>query len=572
MSEAWSDEKKRFLLSSGHVLAMGGPGAGKTHVSLVKARNEIRAGRLAEGQRVLFLSFARSTVARIAEKAAQLVGREELRQLEISTYHSFAWSILKSHAYLLNGRKRVRLLPPPEAAAHLADIEAERHDNEKERLFYEEGRLHFDLFARLSAKLLANSQALTNIYTETYPLIILDEFQDTDVDQWSLMRLLGHESRLIALGDPEQRIYEFRGADPARLSEFASEFRAETITFVGENHRSNGTDITTFGNDLLTDAHKGRQYNDVRIVRYGFYGGRSPHYQLKTRVLAALRRLNAIPDSSVAILVPSRPMMIQVSDYLSTAIDALPELEHDVAMDTEPPALAAVVIAAALEAGREAATNDRLLIALMSHIRGRGGRDGTPRAELELAAALNTFRSTGKIRGVRRLELVDECQRIARECCQNAFTGSAGDDWLKVRSLFAQSPAPVMRRVAEDARYLRLLHRGSSLRNSLGAIWKEFGHYGGAERAVKDALLQEHFAAAQSKTKGLHVMTIHKSKGKEFDEVFVYEGRHHSRLMKRPDEPNVVAQDRLVLRVAVTRAIRRATILTPADNISPFLT
>ncbi|KXV15810.1 DNA helicase UvrD [Caballeronia megalochromosomata] len=551
---------------------MGGPGAGKTHVSLVKARNEIRAGALAEGQRVLFLSFARSTVARIAEKAVQLVGRQELQQLEINTYHSFAWSILRSHAYLLNGRTRVRLLPPPEAAAHLADFATERRDEEKERLFYEEGRLHFDLFARLSARLLSCSKALTRIYSQAYPLIILDEFQDTDADQWALMRLLGQQSRLIALGDPEQRIYEFRGADPARLSEFATEFRADTFDFVGENHRSSGTDITTFGNDLLTDAHKGKRYSDVRIFPYGYYFGRSPHYQLKTRVLAAVRRLIGAADFSVAILVPSRALMIGVSDYLSTASDGLPELDHDVAMDAEPPALAAVVIAATLEGGREQEVNDRLLGALMSHIRGRGGRDGTPRADLELAAALNAFRSTGKIRGVRRKELIDECQRIAGECCRKTFTGSAVDDWLAVRSLFAQSRATALQRIAEDARYLRLLHRGSAFRNSLSAIWKEFGHYSGAERAVKDALLQEHFAASQSKTKGLHVMTIHKSKGKEFDEVFVYEGRHHSRLMKRPEDPNAVAQDRLVLRVAVTRAIHRATILTPADSISPFLT
>ncbi|HBO7191100.1 TPA: ATP-dependent helicase, partial [Pseudomonas aeruginosa] len=64
---------------------MGGPGGGKTHVALVKARDEIRSGVLKPGQKILFLSFARPTVARIIEKASELISREDLKQLEVST-------------------------------------------------------------------------------------------------------------------------------------------------------------------------------------------------------------------------------------------------------------------------------------------------------------------------------------------------------------------------------------------------------------------------------------------------------------------------------------------------------
>ncbi len=68
MTEVWSDQKRGFLASAGHTLALGGPGAGKTHVALVKARDEIRSGLLKPGQKILFLSFARPTVARIIER------------------------------------------------------------------------------------------------------------------------------------------------------------------------------------------------------------------------------------------------------------------------------------------------------------------------------------------------------------------------------------------------------------------------------------------------------------------------------------------------------------------------
>ena len=125
---AWSPHKLAFLAYPGHALALAGPGAGKTHVALVKAQQQVASGVLKPGQKVLFLSFARPTVARILEKAAELISPEQLRHLEINTYHGFAWSILRSHGYLLNSARTITLLPPPEAAAHFADIEADARE------------------------------------------------------------------------------------------------------------------------------------------------------------------------------------------------------------------------------------------------------------------------------------------------------------------------------------------------------------------------------------------------------------------------------------------------------------
>ena len=65
-------------------------------------------------------------------------------------------------------------------------------------------------------------------------------------------------------------------------------------------------------------------------------------------------------------------------------------------------------------------------------------------------------------------------------------------------------------------------------------------------------------------------MTIHKSKGKEFDEVIIYDGLYQ-RIAKATQDPKICAQNLLVLRVGVTRAIRRTTILTPKRDTCPFL-
>lgn len=567
----WSPQKLAFLACPGHALALAGPGAGKTHVALVKAQQQVASGALKPGQKVLFLSFARPTVARIVEKAAELISPEELKHLEINTYHGFAWSILRSHGYLLNTAKPITLLPPPEAAAHFADVGADAREQEMLRLFEKEGRLHFDLFARLVAQLFQRSDRLASIYCDAYPMVILDEFQDTNTDEWALIRQLGRHSRLIALGDPEQRIYDFRGADPRRLSEFVEVFQPQSFDFSGENHRSNGTDITVFGNDLLTDRNRGKQYTHVKIVRYGFRRNQSSHFRAKAEVLAALRRLRNEPNTSLAVLVPSKAFMLQFSQYLSSDLDGLPELRHDVAMDAESPSLAAKVIAVLLEGGSAVALASRLVATLHTHIRGRAGNKAPAQAEMDLADAIGIYMSTGRIRGKNRELVVKECQRIAAKRADFILSGNPEEDWVAMRELIAMSTAPQVARVAEDARFLRLLHRGSSLRTALSEMWRMQGDYVGAEVALGEALLQEHFVAAQKEWRGLHVMTIHKAKGKEFDEVIIYEGTFSGRIVATKADARRIAQSKLVLRVAVTRAIRRSTIVTPERDGCQFL-
>ena len=65
-------------------------------------------------------------------------------------------------------------------------------------------------------------------------------------------------------------------------------------------------------------------------------------------------------------------------------------------------------------------------------------------------------------------------------------------------------------------------------------------------------------------------MTVRKSKGKEFDEVVIYDGLFQG-IVRDPSNEKAVAQNRLALRVTVTHAIKRANILIPKKNPCPFL-
>lgn len=157
---------------------------------------------------------------------------------------------------------------------------------------------------------------------------------------------------------------------------------------------------------------------------------------------------------------------------------------------------------------------------------------------------------------------------IAKWRMDTALSGDPEFDWLQVRKKLLESNAECLQQMGNDARYLRLLHKGSFLRTTLNRLWRDHGEYAGASEAVANALLYENFELSVAPAFGVHVMTIHKSKGKEFDEVIIYEGLHRGRLLQKNGDPD---KARLMLRVAVTRAKQRVTILTPRENKSLLL-
>lgn len=210
-----TEAQKGVLEAEGHQLITGGPGSGKTTVSILKAA-KIGREALKPGQRILFLSFARATVSRVLEAIDEekQITRKEKAVIEVDTYHAFFWRILKTHGYLVGFPRRMTILTPPneaialsglrsgyKAASKLTDEEKaekkKREEAERERLAREEGKVCFDLFATKVGDLLHGSQKVRALISTMYPFIILDEFQDTSAEQWRVVEALGMGSHSL---------------------------------------------------------------------------------------------------------------------------------------------------------------------------------------------------------------------------------------------------------------------------------------------------------------------------------------------------------------------------------------
>jgi DNA helicase II / ATP-dependent DNA helicase PcrA len=557
------DDKRQTILDcNSNMIVLGGPGSGKTTIALVKADKEISS--LAKNKKILFLSFARATVARVQESASQSICRDNLKSIEVSTYHGFFWNILKSHGYLISSISPLTLISPADAAVKMSHLKAEERQQEFERIFKEEGIIGFDLFAQKVKEIFSKFKKLRDIYCRAYPIIIVDEFQDTNSEEWDVIKLLGQTSRIIALADADQRIYEFRGADPARIGQFMTQFTPKSFDFGNENNRSNGTDITIFGNDLLSGANRTKTYSDVFVINCPYYKNLHEMYLLKTNILSAINRLKQQVQWSIAVLVPTKKQMLVASNYLSSNKDNLSILSHDVAIDAEGPTLAGSLFSSLLEK-HDDLESLKILIAMkvINYIRGKNGAKPPAQADLAVAASLEKYIQTKK----RKPKIFTEIESVATARITLTFSGNPLEDWMTCLKSFSDIVTQKnLVSLQEDSRYVRLLHKGSQLREALSGAWKTNRFYKGAEALYQNAIQQENFSSTVKAFSGIHVMTIHKSKGKQFDEVFIYEGYRQGRIVSNPADQVRVAQARLTLRVGITRAQKRATILTPSGN------
>ena len=563
MSFELSDEAKAVLVHDGPVLVLGGPGSGKTTLSLLKAQQLIPT--LRPGQEILFLSFSRAAVRQVLLRCAGVLTSAERKLITVKTYHAFCMDLLRAHGRLLNGRP-ARILFPAEARLRKTALGSGVWDAEEVRLAAEDGVYAFDQFAPSAAQLVGGSLALAELISDRYPIVILDEFQDTSDAEWELVQHLAERSRVIVLADPDQRIFEWdKRVDPRRLEQLREVVSPEEFDLGGANYRSPNAGVLAYADAVLRNG----VLPDTRDVQDLSYAGKN--FALAVHVSVAwafseLRKLE-VENPSVAVLARTNALVGQISSALETqhTFKGVPyaPIEHELVWDAEQTTAAALVVASILEwpekAEREGVAASLEAIADFYDVKNAN------RPSASSTSARDKYRNYAQqVRGDR------VSRRPARALSGLLAAGSNGielvgdptTDWLTARDLI--TGIEDLAEIANNARYVRLFRASGEIGGRLGDQWSQTGTYGSAAEIVRHALEASLVMGDQRAPRGCILMSLHKSKGKEFDAIVLVEGQYTGQFFNPEKEQAPFMATRRLLRVGITRARRRVTIVRPS--------
>ncbi|MEW6688504.1 MAG: UvrD-helicase domain-containing protein [Pseudomonadota bacterium] len=282
-------------LPEGHALVLAGAGSGKTRVLTTRIAWLIKSERVSPGG-VLAVTFTNKAAREMVTRLAAMLPVSP-RGLWIGTFHGLSNRLLRAHhreAALprefqildmqdqLSAVKRLcraldvdeDRLPPRElqqfinackeeglragavpAATDLARRQAglyAAYDEQCQR----EGVVDFAELLLRSFELLSRNQMLREHYQQRFRHVLVDEFQDTNALQYRWLKLFSaRETSLFAVGDDDQSIYGFRGANVGNLAEFEREYARGKVVRLEQNYRSHGN-ILDAANALIANNRK----------------------------------------------------------------------------------------------------------------------------------------------------------------------------------------------------------------------------------------------------------------------------------------------------------------------------
>ncbi|MGP5388280.1 UvrD-helicase domain-containing protein [Glutamicibacter arilaitensis] len=558
-----SSAAQNALSHDGPSLVIGGPGSGKTTLSLLKAKSMIQTLQL--GQEILFLSFSRAAVRQVETRCRDLLNADDRQRITVRTYHAFSIDILRTHGRLLNGHIP-RIIYPRTENLTKATFDGD-WSLEAERLARDEGRFVFDQFAAAAAKLTSESDSVASLIANKYPVIIFDEFQDTDDAQWDLVRALCERSRAVFMADPEQRIFDYDSrVDPERLNQLRSQISPAEFDLSGENHRSPDAGILQFANAVLSNRPLPKT-SDVIIRTYRGNAFDSTIHAGVVWLRASLRRAG-IADPSVVVLARTNALVGKISTVLdaehSYNKQLLKPVVHDVLWDADLTAAAALVVASILEWNGKAKE-----VALSSTFERIADYFDTKNA---ISASNAAKQTSERYRNAAARARRSESQRLkSAKALSDVYQhglilqGDPSRDWLQARELL--NNCKDLAELLANAKFVRLFRSTDEIGNSLASAWDRLATYGAATEIVRRALEVGRLQSDQRDPRGCILMTVHKAKGKEFDGVLLVEGQYQGNFFRDSDTEAQREAARRLLRVGITRARHQVAFIRHVDSL-----
>ena len=168
------------------------------------------------------------------------------------------------------------------------------------------------------------------------------------------------------------------------------------------------------------------------------------------------------------------------------------------------------------------------------------------------------------------VKIAKAAELLIRRARERTLTGDPRADWTTIKQDVRAADDDAFKQVASALDYLVAFGHGRRICEKLSAMWMAHKSYPTAREGLHAALTQEQILSAGEQLHGIHVMNMHKCKGKQFDGVVLYRQQYHSPFVWRSESPPHTRSRRL-LQVAITRAQSHVLVLDEAMSKCPIL-
>lgn len=452
-----------------------GPGAGKTEMLAQRADFLLRTGSCRYPKRILAISFKVDASKNLKERVQRRCGPELASRFDSYTFHAFAKRIIDRFRLILTGLDAL-------------DVDYKIGYRRVDRKMIE-----FDDLVPLAIQILETSPIARNAIRQTYNDVFLDEFQDCTNLQYKLVKLAfqGTTIRLTAVGDTKQKIMGWAGALDGIFKTFAADFAAVPLS-IYRNFRSKPR-LLRMQNEIIRVLDPASVMPEEQLAgeegevfSWCFKSSRQEAEYL-AELIAGWIRKEQVPLSEIAVLISKQ--LDLYADHLIAALESrgIPLRNEQQMQDisTEPAA--------------------RLIVDYLSCLYGQR----EPKAWIRLMNQLAPFADDGMQSGVRH-----DFQRFIKEQRKSVALAELHDEpysgwWNYVRHFLNIIGLESMTALSPDYEsHARLKEVAKDTKARIEEILK-------LESNLPKAL--ERFSDDQA----VRILTIHKSKGLEFDSVII---------------------------------------------------
>jgi len=594
LSELNTPQQSAVTHTDGPLLVLAGAGSGKTRVITYRILNLIENG--VRPDQILAVTFTNKAAKEMRERVHALTAKHpHIARMfpdtrpTIATFHSLGVSLLRENHAALGLRRYftiydrsdsvsaikqalealgygVKQFEPKKILSQISKAKGDAktatdfgtsenssyfarvvHDvwQRYDTILRENEALDFDDLLLRTLTMLRNHPGILASYQERFTHVHIDEYQDTNKVQYEIARLLvGERANICAVGDVDQNIYSWRGADMNNILQFERHFKGAVVILLEENYRSTQT-IIAASNDII-------EKNTQRIEKKVFTNN------AEGEPLSLYAAYNETEEAEY-VAREARSLITSGTDPSSIAVLFRANFQSRVLEE------AFLKYGVPYQMLGTRFFERREIKDVLSYVR----LALNPKSTADLARVINEpARGIGKVTVLKIIEGKEDLISGKTRAQVDAFMGMMDE----LREVLAQKPLPealkylVKRTGMEDE-----LRQGGEteqerLENihelvSLATQYAEYTGLDGAEKLLEDATLQSDQDALDDKNEqksGVKLMTIHSAKGLEFSYVFITgmeEGLFpHERLSSEKIDEE---EERRLFYVALTRAMKK---------------